>query len=224
MTDQRSPSELLLLQAVRLAGVADREAIADRTFLADHEVDRVLTAAHRDGALEQFAFGETSGWILTEKGAVRLATLLRQEASERKAITALDRTLEDFDPLNERLVGLVSRWQLQSTASTTTGATTTGSSTTGFAAADAARVDELLTSLAAAGRDLRETLEGLIRLLPRFGRYPAQYATALDRAQHEGLQWITGVGLLSCHVVWAELHQDLLSSLGRDRLDDRHNG
>lgn len=213
MTDRNALTELLVLQAVRLAGLADKDAIADRTFLADDDVDRALADANTDDTVEPFTFGESSGWIITEAGAARLASLLRHEATQRQATGVLGRTLEDFDPLNEHFVGLVSRWQLRSTSSTTTR----------FGTADTAEVNELLTTLTAVGSDLRDTLADLVRILPRFGRYPVQYATAVDRARHDGPRWITGVGLLSAHAVWAELHQDLLSSLGRDRLDDRQN-
>ena len=206
-------TELLVLQAVRLAGVADTDAVLDRTFLSDEAAARVLAEVDSLGAVEQFSFGDTSGWLITEAGSARLATLLSDEVASRDATAVLVATLDAFEPLNDRFVGLVSRWQLESTSSASTGFGSTGT----------AEVDELLTSLTSVGADLRATLADLTRALPRFGRYPAQYAAAVDRARHDGLRWITGVGLLSCHVVWAELHQDLLSSLGRDRLDDRAN-
>lgn len=202
-----------MLQAVRLAGVADTDAILDRTFLSDEALAGILAASDSRGAVEQFTFGDTSGWIITEAGSARLATLLSDEVAGHHATAVLEATLEAFEPLNDRFVGLVSRWQLESTSS----------ASTGFGAADSAQVEELLSALTAVGLELRATLADLIRALPRFGRYPAQYAAAVDRARHDGLRWITGVGLLSCHVVWAELHQDLLSSLGRNRLDDRAN-
>lgn len=205
--DQPTSSELLVLQAVRLAGVADIDAICDRAFVGDDEADRLLAEASAAGRVERFAFGDSSGWIITEAGATRLAELLRAEVDRRDAGTVLAATLAGFEPLNGRFVGLVSRWQLQSTSS----------ATTDFGAADTA-VEELLTSLTSIGRELRAILDDLIGVLPRFGRYPAQYAAAMDRAGRDGLQWVTGLGMLSCHVVWAELHQDLLAALGRDRL------
>ncbi len=203
-----------MLQAVRLAGVANQEAVLDRTLLTDDEVRRALAAAATDGTVERFCFGGTTGWIITAQGAQRLEALLRDEAAERAAIPALERTLTDFEPLNGRFVGLLSSWQLQSTSPTTTG----------FGTSEATAATELLTALGAVGQDLRATLDGLIQVMPRFERYPAQYTSAVHRAHQEGLRWITGVGLLSCHLVWAELHQDLLSSLGRDRLDGRRAG
>lgn len=214
MSDQAEASELLVLQAVRLAGVANGDAILDRAYVSEEEADRVLQAATATQLVEPFTFGDTSGWIITEAGSSRLATLLRNEVDTHTAAVALEATITTFDALNEEFVGLISRWQLESTSS----------SSTGFGTAAAPEVNDLLSRLAIIGSRLREALAELVRTLPRFGRYPAQYAAALDRAETEGLRWVTGVGLLSCHAVWAELHQDLLSTLGRDRLADRQNG
>ncbi len=160
MTSARSQSELLVLQAVRLAGVANTEAILDRAVLRDADVDSVLDAANIKGMVERFTFGETSGWIITKAGQAHLEGLLQEEAVERGAIKVLERTLDDFDPLNEEFVGLVSSWQLESTSSTTTG----------FGAGGRAEVDELLTSLTEVGAELREILGELVGIVPRFGR------------------------------------------------------
>lgn len=204
---------LLVLQAVRLAGVAGLDAILDRALIDDRDADRVLSAAAASEEVEWFSFGDSSGWIITEAGSARLAALLRDESAGAPA-AVLASTLEAFEPLNGQFVGLVSQWQLRSTSAVAGG----------FGAAEVEEAAHLLDELAVVGSQLRETLAGLIRVLPRFGRYPAQYASALEQARHEGLRWVTGVGLLSCHVVWAELHQDLLSSLGRGRFDQPQIG
>lgn len=209
MTDRGAGSELMVLQAIRLAGLANRDAILDRAFVADDEVDRVVSQAGATGWVEPFSFGDSSGWMITDAGSARLADLLRAEVSNRDASAVLEMTFEAFAPVNEQFVAMVSWWQLQSTAATSSG----------FAGATAPEVEDLLGSLTSHGRDLGVVLSDLIKVLPRFGRYPYQYEAALERARQEGLGWVTGVGLLSCHVVWAELHQDLFSTLGRDRLD-----
>ena len=120
---------------------------------------------------------------------------------------------EQPDGINERFVEVVPRWQLRSTAPTQ-----------GPAGADEAEeVDALLTELEKLGRRLRSLLVELIAHLPRFGRYPAQYDAAVHRARTDGLGWVTGVGILSCHALWAELHQDLRSTAGGDRPAEPEN-
>lgn len=207
MTTRGASAELLTVHALRLAGFADEEGIADRALLPDHRIRRVLDDAARAGHARTMSFADAHGWILTESGRIHLASLLEAEVEEAGARTVLNAVIERFDAINGEFVETVSRWQLRSTAST--GAPPTG--------ADAQAFDALLSHLSAFGDELDIVLAALVSVLPRFGRYPVQYALAVRRAQDEGLRWVTGVGLLSCHLVWAELHQDLLSTLGRER-------
>lgn len=205
MTEPEVSVELRVLQSIRLAGVADSDAILARALVRDADLERALAVAGEERQVERFAFGDTAGWVITEAGAHRLAALLRDELVVHGAAGVLETALGAFEPLNQQFVTLVSEWQLESTSATTTG----------FGTADAA--EGLLAELSQIGSRLREVLSDVVRVLPRFGRYAAQYDLALGRAREAGLRWVTGVGLLSCHVVWAELHQDLLSSLGRRR-------
>ncbi|USQ81296.1 hypothetical protein NF556_06525 [Ornithinimicrobium faecis] len=200
-------AELLILQAVRLTGVADEGAVLDRALLGEHQVREVLEQAAADGLVEQFRLADVGGWVLTESGSVQVARLLSQEVQAADARAVLSAALERFEQINGPFVERVAQWQLQSTLATTTG----------FGGADDAAVGALLADLTQSGDDLRSALADLVVALPRFGRYPFQFSAALDRARGEGLRWVTGVGLLSCHAVWAEVHQDLLSSLGLAR-------
>lgn len=213
MSSRCLSDRLLTLHAVRLAGFADEEALADRALLPLEEIRIALEGAARDGELETMSFADARGWILTESGLSRLADLLEEEASAAEAQGVVARTVTAFeDPqgINARFVETVSQWQLQSTAPTQ-----------GSTVADGKQgADALLAELAAFGGQLRLMLTELIEHLPRFGRYPAQYDLAVSRARAEGLGWVTGVGILSCHVVWAELHQDLRSTAGGDRATD----
>jgi hypothetical protein len=52
--------------------------------------------------------------------------------------------------------------------------------------------------------------------LPRFGRYRARLTEALDRATAGELAYVAD-STASYHVVWAELHEDLLATLGIPR-------
>lgn len=222
MTDRNERTELLVLQAVRLAGIADLDAILDRTFLGDEEVERVIAAANETGVVEHFSFGDSSGWTITEAGSSRLAELLRRDVARQGATDVLAATLEAFEPLNGRFVALVTGWQMRVAPPDTKVNTEVNAGTPGGPGrgADAAELHELLTELESIGSELRAVLTDLIGVLPRFGRYPAQYSAAVRCARHDDLSWgwVTGIGILSCHVVWAELHQDLFSTLGRDRL------
>lgn len=213
MSSPRSSSRLLTLHAVRLTGFADEENLADHALLSLEEIRAVLEDAARAGEVEAMSFADAQGWILTELGLSRLATLLHDEVDAAKAQDTVATTIAAFEEpegINARFVESVSRWQLRSTAPTQ-----------GTAGLDEAvgidALPALLSELAVLGRQLRSVLAELIERLPRFGRYPAQYDLAVRRARTDGLGWVTGVGILSCHAVWAELHQDLRSTAGGDR-------
>lgn len=219
MTAVRSGVELLSLQALRLAGFADVDAIADRALLPADEIRTVIDRATRAGLVEPLSFAEAHGWILTDTGRSHLSVLLAHDvdrAGAREVLTSATAEFERPAGINARFIEKISIWQLRSTSSV---------QAPPDADADGAQeLDQLCAALIALGRELRSLLAPLIDCLPRFGRYPAQYDIAVRRARTEGLRWVTGVGVLSCHGVWAELHQDLRSSVGEDRSAESGSG
>lgn len=203
----QSGGELLVLHAVRLAGYADTVAVADRVDLPAGTVDETLHALEGQHFVERITFADTGGWILTEAGKARNGQLLREELDAASARPVLQATVDEFESgVNPRLVRAVTDWQLRPSDGHTD---------------QSAEVVRELTRLADAFSDLLTELEDR---LPRFGRYPRQFSAALEMARGGDHQWVAGVGLLSCHIVWAELHEDLLSSLGRDRSAELDQG
>ncbi|XKH52564.1 transcriptional regulator [Citricoccus nitrophenolicus] len=190
---------LLVLNAVRLGGFADTSAVADRAELGVATAEGTLLdlATHR--LIERMSFGGTGGWIITDAGKERLTVLLAEERHTSGAQAVLEAVADRFEDLNTRLVRILTEWQLQS---------------------DADRADhreDTLRELVELADALEHLLADLISRLPRFARYPRQFTTAVWNAHAGEDRWVAGVGILSCHTVWAELHQDLLSSLGRAR-------
>lgn len=212
MTAERSDSwqsreELLVLHGVRLAGFADTEAVADRVDLPANIVGDTLCVLNRQYLIERMTFADSGGWILTEAGKCRDGELLQEELEASGARLVLQGTADNFETsVNPRLVRAVTDWQLRSSAERTE------------------RGVEVLLELTALADALRDLMAGLVGRLPRFSRYPRQFSAALHKARAGDHQWVAGVGRLSCHIVWAELHEDLLSSLGRDRSEEPHRG
>lgn len=195
-----SSEELLVLHGVRLAGFATIEAAAQRANLQTNVVNDWLAALESRSSVEHMAFGDASGWILTEDGKERDTELLREELNVSGAEAELRVALEDFENMvNDRLVRVITSWQLQSDVEQESSSNAVLQELTGLAEA----LDGLMLPLA--------------NRLPRFSRYPRQFREALEQADRGDMRWIAGVGVLSCHTVWAELHQDLLSSVGRER-------
>ncbi|CAL9616549.1 hypothetical protein SUDANB121_05767 [Nocardiopsis dassonvillei] len=201
---RRSRPELLVLHTVRLAGFAGVEAVADRAGLAGDTVLGTLRALEGRKLVEHIAFADSAGWILTEAGKARNAELLRHELEASGARPVLEAASEDFEPVNSRFVRMVTEWQLAPSSG------------------HAEMSTGLLRELTGTADVLRGLMAGPTERLERFGRYPRQFSAALEKARSGDHRWIAGVGILSCHTVWAELHEDLLSSLGRDRSSEPH--
>lgn len=201
-----SCDDLLVLHAVRLAGFADTEAVADRVDLPPNIVRDTLRALGGQNMIERMTFADSSGWILTEAGKSRDAELLQEELEASGARSLLQGTAGDFETVNPRLVRVITDWQLHPS---------TGR---------ADRRVEVLRELMDLGVALSDLMAEVAGRLPRFSRYPRQFSAALEKSLAGDDQWMAGVGRLSCHMVWAELHQDLLSSLGRDRSAEPHQG
>lgn len=195
----RSRPELIVLHAVRLAGFADTDAVAARVGVAESVILEILRVLESRRQVERFTFADAGGWILTEAGKERDVELLREDVEGSEVRRVLEATANNFESVNSRFVHLISQWQLQSSSC--------GSDISSGVARELAEIAKTLSDLMAE----------LVENLPRFGRYPSQFSTALEKARSGETQWIAGVGRLSCHTVWAELHEDLLSSLGRDR-------
>jgi hypothetical protein len=198
---------LLVLHAVRLAGFADTAAVADRVDLPADEVGDILRLLDGQHLVEHMTFADSGGWILTETGKSRDGELLQEEREASAARPILQATVEDFEgAANARLVRAVTGWQLCAS---------------GDRAQHSVEVLRELTDLADVLGNLMTELDAR---LPRFGRYSRQFSAALEKARGGDYEWMAGVGRLSCHTVWAELHEDLLSSLGRDRSAVHHRG
>lgn len=76
-----------------------------------------------------------------------------------------------------------------------------------------ARVLDRLTDL---DRRAEVVCAALSAALPRFGRYRVRLADALARARSGALEHVTD-STASYHIVWFQLHEDLLATLGIPR-------
>ncbi|ACZ31445.1 hypothetical protein Xcel_2430 [Xylanimonas cellulosilytica DSM 15894] len=200
-------SLLLVLHAVRLAGMADDDAVARRFGLPPDDVAAALRDAHDRGWAQRAQFAETAGWWLTESGRAENERLLAVELSAAGAGHAVAAVHEDFLPLNARLRNAVTRWQLRPA----------GDRLAPDDHTDADWDDAVLDELAALDRALSPLARRLATHLDRFSGYDTRFSHALTRAWRGGRPWVDASDVDSCHRVWFELHEDLVATLGIDR-------
>ena len=203
-----STPELLVLHAVRLRGVADDETLARRTGLARELVSELLLDAQAFGWVTRVEFGATKGWALTDRGRAQDGRALAAELDAAQARATVEEQHRRFEELNGRLVRASTNWQLRPTATDHFAANTHD---------DPVWDARILRELSDLHRELGPLISALTAELARFAGYDDRFGAALARATDGAHEWVTGIEVDSCHAVWMQLHEDLLSTLGLER-------
>ena len=195
--------KLAVLHALRLCGFVDEAGIALRTGYAEGDVRRNLDTAAASGEAMQRT-GRLNGWTLTPAGREVHAALLSAQLEESGAQSVVEAADADFVALNYRFKELCLRWQILP------GDIPNDHNDAEY---DALQVAELA--------NMHGLVVAIIRRfasqLTWFGRYEAAFEAALNRVQIGDLRAFTTPLAESYHDVWMELHQDLMSRLGRKR-------
>ncbi|MDG4798306.1 helix-turn-helix domain-containing protein [Micromonospora sp. WMMD1082] len=207
MTDASSP-ELSVLHAVRVAGMASDAAVSRRTGIDQDTVSELLQDFEAYGWVTHVEFGRASGWTLTERGRDEDTRKLGEELDRAGARTAVEQAHKEFEALNGRLVRACTDWQLRPTE---------GDRLASNDHSDPRWDARVLDELTMIGGELTPLIGGLAGVLVRFGGYDERFDAALTRARAGEGQWVAGIDVPSCHAVWMELHEDLLSTLGIPR-------
>ncbi|WP_405793176.1 transcriptional regulator [Streptomyces sp. NBC_01506] len=197
--------DLLVLHALRCAGASGPTRLGLVTGLAESDVESELIDLGVDGLLTRMS-GAMPAWWLTDAGRAAHAERITAELDSAGAREAVRAAYDRFLVLNPELLDLCAAWQLR----TVDGITIANDH--GEPAYDA----RVLDRFADFDRRAAAVCAELSAALPRFGRYRDRLAGALDRAVSGELEYVTD-STASYHTVWAELHEDLLATLGMPR-------
>jgi DNA-binding MarR family transcriptional regulator len=196
-TAEREPlaasDEFEVLQTIRCRGVAAAERIAASTGLAVGSVEAVLTAAEESGFVK-LRQGKVSGVSLTPTGRARLVLLTRDSVTSDQ-LAAIAVAYDAFLGPNRELKSLVTAWQ---------------------ASQDAAAA---LAALQAVHADVTRVIMQAAAAQPRFRRYQPRLRRALESFRSGDVAALARPLSESYHDVWMELHEDLLTTMGRTRSD-----
>jgi hypothetical protein len=191
-----------VLHALRCIGFADLSRVADATGLVEADVESDLIDLAVAGLVTRTT-GEFGAWGITEAGRAEDAQLTADEIAAADARSAVSEAYEKFLVLNPELLDLCSAWHLRPVD--------------GIAAhSDEAYDARVLNRFVDLDRRADVVCAELAAALPRFRRYRARLSTALDRARAGELEHLTE-SMSSYHVVWFQLHEDLLVTLGIPR-------
>ncbi len=203
-----SSAELLTLHGVRIMGMADTNAVSRRFSLDEDTVEELLLDHESVGWVRRVGFGDISGWALTEIGREQDNRLLAVELTNACARDSVARSHASFIELNSRFLRTITNWQIRPIP---------GDPLAVNNHSDWRWDENVRGSLAGLSRSLRPIGDRLADDLTRFTGYPDRFAAALERVDHGQRNWVDGSRIDSCHTVWFELHEDLLSTLGLER-------
>ncbi|MCR3750400.1 transcriptional regulator [Lentzea californiensis] len=193
--------DLSVLHALRCVGTTGLARVASFTGLAESDVESELIDLAVAGLVTHHkGFG---GWALTESGRAADSARTKAELESAGTRPALAEAFDVFLVLNPELLDLCTAWQVRSAG----GVTTINDHSD---AAYDARVLALFTDFHARAVVV---IAALAAAVPRFGRYDARLSEALDRAQAGEIERLADT-IDSFHTIWAELHEDLLATLG----------
>ncbi|WP_049560891.1 hypothetical protein [Nonomuraea sp. SBT364] len=195
----------LLLHALRCGGWAGVARLAVAGGLDESTVESELIDLAVAGLVTYMSDG-FNVWGLTDAGRAANAERITAELESTGARPAVSAAFERFLVLNPELLDLCAAWQLRPVD----GVMTANDH------ADPSYDARVLGRFADLDRRATVVCAELSAALPRFGRYRVRLSEALDRAGSGELEYLTD-GTASYHAVWAELHEDLLATLGIPR-------
>jgi len=180
-------TDLLVLHALRCMGSTVVGRVAAATGLPESTVESELIDLAVAGLVTHTS-GDFGGWSLTEAGKAEDDALVASEVDDVRA--AVTRCYKGFLVLNPELLDICAAWQTRFV------------DVLGVLTDFHGRADAVLADLSAA--------------LPRFARYRTRLGYAFDRVAAGHTAYLTD-NLESYHVVWFQLHEDLLATLGIPR-------
>lgn len=210
MSGGASDPALLSLHGVRVLGAPSTAQVADRFGLRAAVVAEHLLDAQAYGWVRRHEFlGET--WSMTERGR---AENERQLAAELDAVggrAAVAEAHRLFLSLNGPHGVACTNWQVRPTRWDR------------LAANDHTDADwdvAVLLELERLDNALQQVDALLSGALPRMKGYGRLHREALHRVRLGGHEWLDGPDRASCQLVWIQLHEDLLATLGIARGTD----
>ncbi|GID29378.1 transcriptional regulator [Paractinoplanes brasiliensis] len=176
-----------VLHTLRCIGHADLPRIAGTTGRPEPDVESELINLAVDGLVTR----SMGAWGLTDAGRAADAKQTADELDTTGARPAVMAAYETFLTLNPELLDLCTMWQLRDDTT------------------DPARVLDRFA-------DLNQRVQPVLDALPRLTRYRERLDAALHKARRGAMRELTD-SMTSYHVVWFQLHEDLLATLGIPR-------
>ncbi len=197
--------QLPILRALSLKGRAGTSDLAGATGLLGEDVAAAADALVNAG----LARTARDAYMLTPEGRAALDELLTRERAgvdPQVPATAYDA----FTPINDRFKALANDWQTRDGEPNDH--------------TDAAYDAEVIGRLPGIHHEVMALIAEVARAVPRLRVYGERFRLALERVQRGDHTWLLRPLIDSYHTVWFELHEELISLSGRNRLEEAAAG
>lgn len=198
-----------VLHALRCIGTSSAERIASAAGLAPADTAMELRRLEQAG-LVTLPSGPFSGWTLTDPGLAAHREMVSEEMSQDGVSQLVTGCYQRFLVLNPPLLQIGTDWQIRQVGNTQV------LNDHKDGEYDAGVLDRLMR----VDGSVQPILADLTDRLPRFGSYPVRLTDALERVMG-GYHGFVSDSFDSYHTVWFQLHEDLLTSLGISREEER---
>jgi len=185
--DERS---FLILNALYLRKIADRDVLAECSGCSAGDVDTILDMAAGTGLV----LGLGSQYVLTDEGRQAVLDYYEATYEDMRADPEIQNWYVRFETVNDRFLQLVSAWQNNGEGQ-----------------------DRVYDRLARTVERHVAALEQVADRLPRYRHYADRFRKSLDRVDSGQVEYVTSPTVDSLHNIWFEFHEDILALLGRPR-------
>ncbi|MGB3410885.1 MAG: hypothetical protein WBA45_06765 [Microthrixaceae bacterium] len=201
---------LRVVHGLRLRSLLEAAELARLAGIAQGLVESILDDESGRGFVV-YRSGRLSGWALTATGRSEGERLLADQLRHSGGRAEIESIYEEFLDLNPVLLSICTDWQ----TSNVDGIEVVNNHE------DAERDDRVLARLDDLHSLSMQMTARLGGILERFAGYGPRLSAAHERILTGETEWLTRSTIDSYHSVWFELHEDLLATLGRRRVDER---
>jgi hypothetical protein len=195
--------DVLVLHALAVKKAGTPEAVAALLDREASDVQSDLEAAAGSGR----AMGAKGMFMVTPAGRAWLDEHYPQAFAGLRADPEVTAAADKFERVNRDLLALLTDWQ----------SVPAGSERVPNDHTDPDYDRGILDRLGDLHERAAKIIDRLTRAEPRLGGYSRRLEAAYDRALAGEHDYVSGVRVDSYHIVWHELHEDLLRMLGRTR-------
>ena len=208
-----SEPDLLVLQALRVKGFVDTEAVAETVGLSQEDTLNMLNQFAEEG-LVSYREGRMVGWMITPEGRSYGEQLLANEVDNLGIRQEIETSYKEFSQLNGDFKELCTDWQLKPSLDGGEGEQVLNDHS------DPDYDKGVIDRLVELDKQAQPVCESLTGRLERFASYGSRFTYALEMVLRGDTDWIAKPMIESYHTVWFELHENFFSTLGIDRASE----